>query len=140
MRKHNRLRSVAVILLVVTTPVSALAVASVFMGIKFRDLDGRPFIFQWGAVTFAGIPAPWKGVVIYEHRQGLLWWPSWTWVAGKMIVYRVPLWPVLPACLGSAAIAVMPKRTGGARCRSCGYDLSSIAAPRCPECGREGAH
>jgi hypothetical protein len=55
------------------------------------------------------------------------------------IIFLVPYWVVVPACLISPALWVArrrrDRREGTVPCPSCGYDLRATPK-RCPECGK----
>ena len=47
-------------------------------------------------------------------------------------------WPFFAACVGFAALAIWllrRDRHASGHCHRCGYNLTGLPEPRCPECG-----
>jgi hypothetical protein len=97
--------------------------------------------FRWVPVTAALALLGFTCTRALQHD-----WRAWTWSPGFFLGIMHPI--AVAACAaggvigGAAAAAMHPWRRVGvpsepARCRRCGYLLTGLAGPACPECGVE---
>lgn len=125
--------------------------ASVAPFISWANVRGPVFMYNWMA-----------DVIVAVASAALLWWAMRSiavalaalvaaaivipmQIAGTVTGWVPPVNPGALWQLGAGATMVVAAiaerrrapRSGGPWCGACGYDLQSLAAVRCPECGAE---
>jgi hypothetical protein len=98
-------------------------------------------LVEWDAHLYA--PQGWDWTVARDVGAPiLLWTPQACRISGgeedgKLIGIIMPLWiPFVVAAFPTALSFVSTRqKPGGESCPECGYNLTGLREPRCPECG-----
>ena len=72
-----------------------------------------------------------------QRLSGMYWLPTW-YEGARLTLVIIPLWMPL-AAVGVPTVFLWYRRRRRRReghCQACGYNLTGLPEPRCPECGR----
>ena len=91
------------------------------------------FIIEVGSPSPLPIPDGWFW---FSSSSSWTFWPTWGRL-GQWWSIEIPLWmPCVAIAIPTAWLWWRDRRHPPGHCRNCGYNLTGLPEPRCPECGK----
>ena len=108
-------------------------VASAKVHVSYTSASGNAVDIGWGYFRVSASSANRARSWLYEVSDD--WYVGWLPSAGTCD-YRVPLWiPLLVVAVPTGILWWRDRRFRDGHCQNCGYNLTGLPEPRCPECG-----
>lgn len=111
---------------------------------KAKNLGSARVEWHWAFSQACFVPPCWRDGQFFSwwwHYAENTRWPDMTLVTSRVTQILFPVWVLPPLFLLYPGIVFIRgpvrrwRRKRKGLCLKCGYDLTGLASPRCPECG-----